>query len=143
MRGNHVTSGGVTRCTLFTHCISGSSFFGTCSHVFRQRAAGDRTRHGGNVCWPTRRASTPKPRGEDLVADLADTAPDTLEPFKGKCTIQVATQMVVVVTFHGAKSTPTTASEGAMIRTRRNRAEPATGGGGTTLGKRRFGRPWG
>ena len=55
------------------------------------------------------RASTPKPRGEDPVADLADTVPDTLEPLNKKYTVQAATQMAVAVTLHGAKGTPTTA----------------------------------
>ena len=109
-------------------------------HVFRQWAAGDRTRHGGSVSWPTRRAPTPKPRGKDPVADLADTVPNTLEPLKRKCTILVATQMAVAVTLHCAKGTPTTASEGAMIRARWNRTVPATRRGSTTLGKRRLGR---
>ena len=64
---------------------------------------------------PTRRASTPKPGGEDPVADLADTIPDTLKPLKRKCTIQVAAQIAIAVTVHGAKRTPTPAGEGAMI----------------------------
>ena len=44
---------------------------------------------------------TPKPRGEDPVADLADPITNTLKPLGRKCTLQVATQVAVAVTLHG------------------------------------------
>ena len=95
-------------------------------HVIGKWPTGDRTRQRGNVRRLARRAPTTISGGKNPVAELADSATNTLKPLERKVTIQVASQVAVAVTLHGDERTPSTACKRAVIWARLNWAVPAT-----------------
>ena len=70
-------------------------------HVVRKRSAGDWAWPRTDESRPAGGTSTSVFRGEDAVADFADSVSNLPEPTQGEVALQVVPKMTIAVAFHG------------------------------------------
>ena len=109
-------------------------------HVVRKRSAGGGARLRTDESRPAGGTSTSVFRGEDAVADFANSVSNLPEPIQGKVALQVAPKMTITVAFHSRERGPPSAVNRAVVRTRSDWAVPAAWGCSTAFGDRGLGR---